>query len=247
MTNYQHDRVVPFKNSSKGKKEQVTEMFDSIAYRYDFLNHFLSAGIDKGWRKKAIGELKSIHPQKVLDVATGTGDVAILTNLLLKPGKIIGIDISEGMLEKGVEKVRKLGLQNDIELLKGDSEAIMYPNDAFDGVTVAFGVRNFEHLEKGLSEIHRVLRKGGKLVILEFSKPKLPFIKQFYQFYLKIVAPGIGKLISKDKNAYHYLNDSVQKFPEGENFVGILKKLGFKNASCKSLSLGIASIYCGEK
>ena len=247
MTQYQHDTVVPLKNSSKGKKQQVAEMFDSIAYKYDFLNHFLSAGIDIGWRKKAIRELKTIDPRKVLDVATGTGDVAILAHKILNTDKITGIDISSGMLEIGIEKIRKLDLQDKIELLKGDSETINFNDNTFDGVTVAFGVRNFENLEKGLSEIYRVLRSGGKLVILEFSKPKLPFIKQFYQFYLKIVAPGIGKLISKDKNAYQYLNDSVQKFPEGDTFVGILKKLGYKNASCKSLSLGIASIYCGEK
>jgi demethylmenaquinone methyltransferase/2-methoxy-6-polyprenyl-1,4-benzoquinol methylase len=247
MTSYQHDTVVPFRNSTKGKKQQVAEMFDKIAHRYDFLNHFLSAGIDRGWRRKAIGELTVLHPQRLLDVATGTGDVAILMEKLLKPEKITGIDISEGMLQKGVEKVAKLGLQGRIELTKGDCETINFPDNTFDGVTVAFGVRNFEHLEQGLNEIHRVLRAGGKLVILEFSKPKLPLIKQFYKFYLKIVTPGIGKLISKDKNAYNYLSDSVQKFPEGDNFVNILKKLGYKNASCKSLSLGIASIYCGEK
>lgn len=245
--NYQHDTVVPFKDSTKGKKEQVSEMFDKIAPSYDFLNHLLSAGIDKGWRKKAILELKTIHPQKVLDVATGTADVALLTHKILNPGKIIGIDISEKMLQVGKEKVKALGLQEKIELLYGDSEAIKFPDNSFDGVTVAFGVRNFEHLEVGLAEIKRVLRNGGKLVILEFSKPKLPLIKQFYQFYLKIITPGIGKLISKDNNAYRYLNDSVQKFPEGNDFVAILNKLGYKNASCKRLSLGIASLYCGEK
>ena len=245
--NYEHDTVVPFENSTNSKKQQVSEMFDNIAPSYDFLNHFLSAGIDKGWRKKAILELKSIHPQKVLDVATGTGDVALLTHKLLNPGKIVGIDISEKMLQIGIEKIKTLKLQDKIELLIGDSEAIKFPDSSFDGVTVAFGVRNFEQLETGLSEIKRVLRHGGKLVILEFSKPKLPLIKQFYQFYLKIITPGIGRLISKDNNAYRYLNDSVQKFPEGEDFVAILNKLGYKNASCKRLSLGIASLYCGEK
>lgn len=245
--NYEHDTVVPFENSTNSKKQQVSEMFDNIAPSYDFLNHFLSAGIDKGWRKKAILELKSIHPQKVLDVATGTGDVALLTHKLLNPGKIVGIDISEKMLQIGIEKIKTLNLQHKIELLIGDSEAIKFPDSSFDGVTVAFGVRNFEQLETGLSEIKRVLRHGGKLVILEFSKPKLPLIKQFYQFYLKIITPGIGRLISKDNNAYRYLNDSVQKFPEGEDFVAILNKLGYKNASCKRLSLGIASLYCGEK
>ena len=222
-------------------------MFDKIAFRYDFLNHFLSAGIDVSWRRKTINELRSLQPQNLLDVATGTGDMAIMAQKMLKPQKIIGIDISEGMLEIGNEKIKKLGLNGVIELVKGDSETIIFETNSFDGVTVAFGVRNFEHLEQGLTEILRVLKPGGRLVVLECSKPKLPLIKQFYKFYLNTVAPGIGRMISKEKNAYQYLNDSVQKFPEGKNFVDILNKLGYKNASCKTLSLGIASIYCGEK
>ena len=222
-------------------------MFNKIAHRYDFLNHFLSLGIDVSWRRKAINQLRPLKPETILDVATGTGDVAIMAYRQLKPQKIVGIDISSGMLAIGIQKIKKLGLQESIELVTGDSETIMYADKSFDGVTVAFGVRNFEHLEQGLTEILRVLKPGGKLVILEFSQPKLPLIKQFYKFYLKIVAPGIGKIISKDKDAYQYLNDSVQKFPEGKNFVDILIKLGYKNASCKTLSLGIASIYCGEK
>ena len=247
MTIYQHDTIVPFKDSSESKKKQVEKMFDKIAYRYDFLNHFLSAGIDVGWRKKAIKQLRSLSPKYILDVATGTGDMAILSSKLLTAEKIIGIDISDGMLEIGKKKIEKLGLQQRIELLKGDSETITFSSNSFDAVTVAFGVRNFQDLELGLSEIKRVLKPGGKLVVLECTKPKLPVIKNFYNLYLNLVAPWIGRVISKNKNAYQYLNESVQKFPEGKDFVQILNKLGYKNASCKTLSLGISSIYCGEK
>ena len=247
MTTYQHDTIVPFKDSTDSKKKQVEKMFDKIAFRYDFLNHFLSAGIDVGWRKKAIKQLRSLNPKSILDVATGTGDMAILANKLLTADKIIGIDISEGMLEIGKKKIEKLGLQQRIALLKGDSETILFDNNSFDAVSVAFGVRNFQDLELGLSEIKRVLKPGGKLVVLEFTKPKLPVIKNFYNLYLNLIAPTIGWVISKNKNAYQYLNDSVQKFPEGKDFVQILNKLGYKNASCKTLSLGISSIYCGEK
>jgi demethylmenaquinone methyltransferase/2-methoxy-6-polyprenyl-1,4-benzoquinol methylase len=247
MVTYQHDTIVPFKDSGNTKKKQVEEMFDKIAFRYDFLNHFLSAGIDVGWRKKAIRQLASLKPKKVLDVATGTADVAILTYKILKPEIIIGIDISDGMLSIGKKKIETLGLQKHIELLKGDSETINFEDNSFDAVTVAFGVRNFENLEKGLSEIKRLLRPNGKLVILEFTKPTLPIIKNLYNFYSNIIIPAIGKLVSKNKNAYQYLNDSVQKFPEREVFTNILKKIGYKNATCKTLSLGICSIYCGEK
>jgi len=247
MATYQHDTIVPFKDSTESKKKQVEKMFDKIAFRYDFLNHFLSAGIDVGWRTKAIKKLRSLNPKSVLDVATGTGDMAILASKLLATEKIIGIDISEGMLDIGKKKIEKLGLQQRIELLKGDSETIIFDDNSFDAVTVAFGVRNFQDLELGLNEIKRVLKPGGKLVILECTKPKLPVIKNFYNLYLNLIAPLIGRVISKNKNAYQYLNESVQKFPEGNDFVQILNKLGYKNASCKTLSLGISSIYCGEK
>ena len=247
MSTYEHDTVVPFKDSAESKKKQVEEMFDKIAFRYDFLNHFLSIGIDIGWRKKAIKQLRPLDPKYILDVATGTADMAILASKLLKAEKIVGIDISEGMLEIGKKKIEKLGLQRRIELLKGDSETILFDNNSFDAVTVAFGVRNFQDLELGLSEIKRVLRPGGKLIVLECTKPKLPVIKNFYNLYLKVIAPWIGRVISKNENAYQYLNESVQKFPEGKDFVQILNKLGYKNASCKTLSLGISSIYCGEK
>ncbi len=247
MPTYQHDTIVPYKESTGSKKKQVEEMFDKIAFRYDFLNHLLSAGIDVSWRKKAIKQLKELNPKVVLDVATGTGDVAILTCKMLKTEKIIGIDISDGMLEIGQKKIMKLRLQNHIELLKGDSETISFEDNTFDAVTVAFGVRNFENLEKGLEEILRVLRPGGKLVILEFSRPALPIIKNFYNFYLNVIAPKVGTIISKNKNAYQYLNDSVQKFPERKIFINILNQLGYRETFYKTLSLGICSIYCGKK
>jgi demethylmenaquinone methyltransferase / 2-methoxy-6-polyprenyl-1,4-benzoquinol methylase len=247
MTNFAHDTVVPDKNSEGTKKQQVAAMFDDIAFKYDFLNRFLSAGIDIGWRKKAIRELSSLQPKKILDVATGTADVAIMTTGILKADKIIGIDISDGMLEIGRQKVTKAGLANTIELLNGDSETIKFDDNSFDAVTVAFGVRNFQQLEKGLSEIRRVLKPGGKLVVLEFSKPKLPGVKTMYNLYMKVICPNLGKLFSKNRNAYKYLDESIQKFPEGKNFTIILDNLGYTNTYCKPLSLGICSIYCGTK
>ncbi len=222
-------------------------MFDKIAFRYDFLNHFLSAGIDSGWRKKAIKELVSLQPKKILDVATGTGDFAIAAYQMLKPEKITGIDISEGMLEIGRKKMQKSGLERHIELLNGDSEAILFKDESFDAVTVAFGVRNFENLEMGLSEIYRVLKPGGKLLILECSKPTSAFVKYFYNFYMKFITPKIGKLIAKNNDAYQYLNNSVQQFPERKTFTNILNKLGYRYSFYKTLSLGICTIYCGEK
>ena len=247
MNTYSHDAVVPFKDSVDSKKKQVETMFDKIAFRYDFMNRFLSAGIDRRWRRKAIKELISIQPQKILDVATGTGDFALTSYNILKPEKITGIDISEGMLEIGRKKVINLGLEQKIELLNGDSEAIFFNEDSFDAVTVAFGVRNFEHLEKGLSEIKRVLRPKGKLIVLECTKPSLPIIKQLYQFYMKFVTPKIGKIIAKNNDAYLYLNNSVQQFPEKESFIHILNQLGYRHSFYKTLSLGICTIYCGEK
>jgi demethylmenaquinone methyltransferase / 2-methoxy-6-polyprenyl-1,4-benzoquinol methylase len=247
MSKFAHDSVVPFKESELTKKQQVANMFDKIAFRYDFLNRFLSAGIDVTWRKKAIKQLKALQPETVLDVATGTGDVAILTHKMLQPKKITGIDISDGMLEIGRKKLAKLGLEKDIELLNGDSETINFPDASFDAITVAFGVRNFENLEKGLKEMIRVLKPGGKLVVLEFSRPKQVAFKGFYNLYMKIVAPGFGQMIAKNKDAYQYLNDSVQKFPEGKDFIKILNNCGYKNTYYKALTMGICSIYCGNK
>jgi demethylmenaquinone methyltransferase/2-methoxy-6-polyprenyl-1,4-benzoquinol methylase len=247
MAKYAHDTVVPFKQSELGKKQQVANMFDRIAFRYDFLNRFLSAGIDVSWRKKAINELKAIKPQIVLDVATGTADVAILTYKKLHPQKITGIDISEGMLELGRKKISRHNLSDKIELLNGDSETINFPDSSFDAITVAFGVRNFENLEKGLKEMLRVLKPGGKLVVLEFSKPKNWLFKAVYSLYMKVVAQGIGKMIAKNKDAYKYLNDSVQKFPEREQFIDILNASGYKNTYFKTLTLGICCVYCASR
>jgi demethylmenaquinone methyltransferase/2-methoxy-6-polyprenyl-1,4-benzoquinol methylase len=247
MTAFEHDTVVPYKQSELGKKQQVAEMFNDIAGRYDLLNRLLSAGIDIRWRKKAIKQLAALQPKKILDVATGTADVAIMASNLLKVEKIIGIDISDGMLDLGRQKIKKLGLSQTIELLNGDSETINFEGNTFDAVTVAFGVRNFENLEKGLSEIWRVLKPGGKLVVLEFSKPKIAGVKWMYNLYMKIIAPNVGKLLSKNRNAYKYLDESIKKFPEGKNFTHILDNLGYINTYCKPLSLGICSIYCGTK
>ncbi len=247
MTEFAHDTVEPYKNSDSSKKQQVADMFDDIAVKYDFLNRFLSAGIDIGWRKKAIRQLKELHPKKILDVATGTADVAIMASGILKPEKIIGIDISDGMLEIGRQKIAKQGLNGIIELLNGDSETINFGDATFDAVTVAFGVRNFQHLEKGLSEIKRVLKPGGKLVVLEFSQPKMPVVKSIYNLYMKVICPNVGKLFSKNRNAYKYLDASIKKFPEGKNFTQILDNLGYLNTYSKPLSLGICSIYCGTK
>jgi demethylmenaquinone methyltransferase/2-methoxy-6-polyprenyl-1,4-benzoquinol methylase len=247
MEKYSHDTIVPFKNSELGKKEQVADMFNRIAFRYDFLNRFLSAGIDIYWRKRAIKELTAADPQIILDVATGTADVAIMMTKYLHPKKIIGIDISESMLELGRKKIAKLRLNNVIELETGDSEAINLSNDTFDAVTVAFGVRNFENLEKGLSEIRRVLKPKGKLVVLEFSKPKKLFLRKLYNFYMRMAAKGVGKWVAKNGEAYEYLQESVNAFPERKKFADILQKSGYTNIYFKKLSLGICTIYCGSK
>ena len=247
MTDFAHDKIVPYKEVATGKKEQVAEMFNRIAFRYDFVNRFLSAGIDVGWRKKAISQLSKLAPKTILDVATGTADMPLLLNKMLNPQYITGIDISEGMLELGRKKIAVQGLQNKVTLQTGDSEAISFPDASFDAVTVSFGVRNFAHLAIGLAEMHRVLRPQGKAVILEFSQPKNRIIKWLYNVYCKILAPAAGGLISKNREAYQYLNDSIEAFPEGENFLKIMQQAGFKNVYRKPLTLGVCTIYCGEK
>lgn len=238
--------VVPYKEEQKGKKEQVAEMFNNISKRYDLLNHVLSLGIDILWRKKAIKMLKPENPQLILDVATGTGDFAIEA-LALKPKKIIGVDISAGMLDMGKKKISKMGLDDKIELQMGDSEKLLFEDNKFDAVIVSFGVRNFEDLEAGLSDMYRVLKPGGTTVIVEFSKPEAFPFKQGYNFYFKSILPLIGRLVSKDNSAYTYLPESVQQFPYGDEFLNILKKVGFKDAKCKPLTFGISSIYIAKK
>ncbi len=224
----------------------MARMFNNISHRYDFLNHLLSLGIDKLWRRTAIAFLKPLQPRQILDVATGTGDFAIQA-LSLKPEKIIGVDISEGMLSMGRKKLVKLNLSDKIELLRGDSENLLFPDNTFDAATVGFGVRNFEDLEKGLAEIRRVLRPGAMLVVLEFSRPRKFPMRQLYNFYFKNILPGLGRLISNDKSAYTYLPESVAVFPDGTDFENILKKVGFKETACKPLTFGISSVYTARK
>ncbi|HSJ67341.1 MAG TPA: bifunctional demethylmenaquinone methyltransferase/2-methoxy-6-polyprenyl-1,4-benzoquinol methylase UbiE [Anditalea sp.] len=238
--------VVPYKDKNEGKKAQVATMFNNISKRYDLLNHVLSLGIDIIWRKKAIKLLKKDQPKLILDIATGTGDFAIEA-LALNPDKVIGVDISEGMLAEGKKKLKKRNLEDRIELQMGDSEKLLFDQNKFDAVIVSFGVRNFENLEKGLADMYRVLKPGGKTVIVEFSKPKKFPMKQTYNFYFKFILPQIGKIVSKDNSAYTYLPESVQAFPDGEDFLQVLKKVGFKNTQCKPLTFGISSIYIGEK
>ncbi len=247
MPKFEHDTIVPDKFSQLGKKQQVAGMFDDIAGRYDFFNRFLSFGIDIWWRKKAIAQLASLQPKKILDVATGTADVALMMYKKLQPEKIIGIDISEGMLELGRKKIDKMGWEKQIELVVGDSEKINFSDSSFDAVTVAFGVRNFEDLEKGLTEIHRVLQPGGKLIVLEFSKPGNGLFNMLCRFYTGVIGPGIVQLFSKNKSAYKYLNDSVRAFPEGQDFINLLQNAGFTHTYLQPLSGGICTVYCGSK
>jgi len=247
MVKYAHDAIVPDKESDLNKKQQIAKMFDSIASKYDFLNRFLSIGIDVRWRKKALMQLKQLNPKVILDVATGTGDLTIMAYKILNPEKIYGIDISIGMLEIGRKKIERIGLQDKIELIAGDSETITFAENSFDAISVAFGVRNFEHLAKGLSEMYRVLKPNGKIVILEFSKPRQRWFKRIYNTYMNVITPSIGKLFSNNKNAYQYLNDSVQAFPEGQTFLNIMHEVGFTQTYLQTLSLGICTIYCGSK
>lgn len=238
--------ITPYKNQSASKKEQVAEMFNNIAPKYDFLNQLLSLGIHKNWRKKAVDLLKEEQPKTILDIATGTGDFAIEA-IRLNPEKIVGVDISEGMLKFGIEKINTLGLQNKIKLQLGDSEKLAFPDNTFDAITVGFGVRNFENLEKGIADIYRVLNNNGTLVILEFSKPTTFPVKQLYNFYFNYITPFIGKLFSKDNSAYTYLPKSVNAFPAGNDFLKVLQKAGFKSTKAISLTFGIASIYSAKK
>jgi demethylmenaquinone methyltransferase/2-methoxy-6-polyprenyl-1,4-benzoquinol methylase len=234
--------TLPDKFSEQSKKDQVEEMFNDISPRYDLLNHLLSANIDKLWRRNAIQKLKPQKPKLILDIATGTGDFAIAATRI-NHAKVIGIDISEGMLEVGRRKLKKKKLTESIELLKADSENIPFDNDKFDAAIVGFGVRNFENLKKGLTEINRVLKPGGVFYILEFSKPVKSPYKQIYQFYFTKILPFIGRIISKNSSAYTYLPESVNEFPDGELFLTILAEVGFVRNKCFPQTFGVASIY----
>ena len=228
------------------QKQYVRALFDSIAYRYDLLNHLLSGGIDVYWRRRAIEYLRDIKPRRILDVATGTADFAIAA-LRLEPEEVIGVDIAGQMLARGREKIRKRGFSSTVALLEGEAERLQFEAGVFDAAIVAFGARNFENLEEGLKEMHRVLRRGGKILVLEFSRPsRFPF-RQLYFFYFRRILPLIGKSLSRHRDAYTYLPETVMKFPEGDDFLGILREIGFEPVSQERLTFGIASIYVGIK
>ncbi|WP_108244742.1 bifunctional demethylmenaquinone methyltransferase/2-methoxy-6-polyprenyl-1,4-benzoquinol methylase UbiE [Muricauda brasiliensis] len=240
------EKVKPYKESELGKKEQVKQMFDNISGNYDGLNRVISFGTDVKWRKKIVAFLKEKSPDSILDIATGTGDLAIaMANTGAK--NIVGLDLSPGMLEVGKKKVANKNLQNTIEMVVGDSENLPFEDNSFDAITVAFGVRNFENLEKGLEEIHRVLRPGGNFVVLETSVPTRTPFKQGYKIYTKYVLPSIGNLFSKDRSAYKYLSESASVFPHGQAFNNILKKIGFIGIENKPQTMGVASIYVASK
>jgi demethylmenaquinone methyltransferase/2-methoxy-6-polyprenyl-1,4-benzoquinol methylase len=238
--------VKPNPASGLSKKQQVEEMFDNISHKYDFLNHLLSFGIDKGWRRKLRKTLEVFQPKTLLDVATGTGDLAI--ELAKIPGlQITGVDISQGMLNMGKPKLAKLGLENRIHLQHADSENLPFEDNTFDAISVGFGVRNFEDLKKGLGEMRRVLKDGGHLAVLEFSKPRNRLVGAVYWFYFINVLPFVGKLFSKSSTAYTYLPESVSHFPEGEAFTKIVKECGYKTAEIRRLTFGISTLYLCEK
>ena len=230
---------------AKGKKKEVALMFDAVAPRYDLLNRLLSGGIDRSWRKAAVNMLAPHNPNRILDLATGTADLAVEA-MRLNPEKIVGVDIAEEMLKFGREKLRKLNLDDQITLQRGDAEKLPFSDSQFDAAMVSFGVRNFENLQKGLKEIRRVLKPGGALVILEFSRPRAFPIKQFYGIYSKYIMPAIGKLFSKSSSgAYKYLPDSIAVFPDGDKFLAELEAAGYENGEAKRLTFGVASLYKG--
>lgn len=241
------ENVTPYKDSELGKKKQVTQMFDNISKEYDGLNRVISLGIDQSWRKNVVNLVNKIKPESILDIATGTGDLAIMMAEKTNAKKIVGLDISEGMLSVGKEKVTQKKMSDRIELVVGDSEKLPFEDNTFDAITVSFGVRNFETLDKGLSEILRVLKPEGRFVILETSVPtKFPF-KQGYQFHCNIILPLVGKLFSKDKKAYGYLSESAANFPYGEKLNNILRKIGFIDVKDIPQTFGVASIYVSSK
>lgn len=242
---YKHEEVKPYSNEGK-KREQVEAMFDNIANEYDRFNYLASFNIDRIWRKRAISSLKPFAPRNVLDIATGTGDLALLIEKILKPESIIGCDISEGMMQVAREKCRKKGITN-IRFEKEDCTALSYPNNSFDALTSSFGVRNFQELEKALGEMHRVLRPGGHLVILELSSPTRFPMKQLFPVYAKYVMPTLGRLFSKDAKAYRYLPESIAAFPQGEVMQGILEKVGFSKVEFRRYTGGICTFYLATK
>ena len=238
--------VVTHVSDSHSNKERVRGMFDAIAYRYDLLNHLLSGGIDLYWRRKAIEHLRETKPLRILDVATGTADFAI-ASLRLDPAEVIGVDIAEEMLKRGRAKLERRNLDAFIRLQTAEAESLPFESGRFDAAIVAFGARNFDNLKGGLSEMYRVLRKGGRIVVLEFSRPRSPLFAQIYLLYFRNILPFIGRMISRNKDAYTYLPDTVMRFPEGSDFLAILRDAGFNNTAEERLTFGIATIYTGMK
>ena len=246
MTNmYQQERIKPYNDGAKAA--QVEQMFDNIAPTYDTLNHRLSWDIDRRWRRKAIRELVPYAPQTVLDIATGTGDFAILSAQMLQPRQLVGADISEGMMEIGRKKVKELGLDGVITFAKEDCEQLSFADDTFDAVTAAFGIRNFAHLDKGLREMCRVLRPGGHLSIVELTTPPRFPMKQLFWVYSHVVLPVYGRLVSKDRRAYTYLQRTIEAFPQGETMMTILQKAGFRETAFQRLTFGICTLYTATK
>ena len=244
---YHQEKVRPKGYGDGSKREQVEQMFDRIAPTYDRLNHTMSMGIDRRWRKKAIRALQPLAPQQMLDVATGTGDFALQACSMLHPAQLVGIDISEGMMEVGRAKVKAAGLEQVVRFEQQDCTQLSFPDGTFDAVTVAFGIRNFEYLDRGLSEMCRVLRKGGHLVILELSAPERFPMKQLYRLYASCFIPLVGRLISRDRSAYTYLPESIQAFPQGEVMQEVIRKAGFAKVSFKRLTFGVCTLYVAEK
>jgi demethylmenaquinone methyltransferase/2-methoxy-6-polyprenyl-1,4-benzoquinol methylase len=245
-TKIMNKTVTPYNKPDSTKKEEVKEMFDNIAHRYDFLNRLLSLGIDVTWRRKAIKFLKPSNPKIILDLATGTGDFA-MEALKLKPKEVIGLDLSNEMMDVGRKKANTHNVSSIVSFIQGDSELMPFEDNYFDAITVGFGVRNFENLEKGLLEMKRVLKTGGKIAILEAAKPVNPILRWIFDIYFQYILPLVGKLLSKDHRAYSYLPESVNAFPEGEKFVAILNKIGFKQSKWIPLTFGICAFYTCEK
>ena len=242
---YQQEKITPYHEGAKA--EQVEQMFDNIAPSYDKLNHRLSWNIDRGWRRKAIGQLAPYRPQTVLDIATGTGDFAILAAQMLKPQRLVGADISEGMMEIGRQKVERMGLQHVISFAKEDCLSLSYEADTFDAVTAAFGIRNFADLDKGLSEMCRVMKPGGHLSIVELTSPVSFPMKQLFHVYSHTVLPVYGRLISHDTSAYSYLTKTIEAFPQGERMMDILRQAGFRETGFQRLTFGICTLYTATK
>lgn len=247
MASYQHDSVTPYGQTAGSKKQQVAQMFDNISARYDLLNHAFSLGIDVMWRRRAVKMLAAAKPQRILDIATGTGDFAVEAARILKPQEVIGIDISDGMLTIGRQKMAKQGLTNIVTMQLGDAEHLPFADNSFDAITVGFGVRNFENLERGLGEMHRVLKPGGTAIILEPAAPTVFPLKQLFRLYFYHVLPAIGRLASRDKSAYSYLQESVRHFPNGADFLAVCTRVGYRAVTFVPLTLGICSLYRIEK